>query len=318
MEDVAIPELPDLDILADALHAGLAGRPVVGSDVLQPLVMRGTTAELAALEGQGLRSVRRRGKFLSFDLERDRIVINPMLTGRLGMAPPGAKAFGGTAYVMTLGPRSGPPRDAAPWTARAAGIPADDGRVEMRYRDPTRMGKVYVVPAGVDRAIAGWDGQGPDADDPTLDLATWRERIRRHRGELKNLLKEQGFVAGIGNGYADEILWEARLAPLRKRSSLAADEVDSLYTATRAVLPWAIDELRKRVPPRYEVEVRDFLRVHRKGGTPCPRCGTTLSEISPGGFVTTLVPDLPALTRAPWAGRCDRISPRRSGQARPG
>ena len=128
---------------------------------------------------------------------------------------------------------------------------------------------------------------GPDADDPALDLPTWRERIRKHRGELKNLLKEQVFVAGVGNGYADEILWEARLAPLRKRSSLAEDEVDGLYRATRTVLPWAIGELRGRVPPRYEVEVRDFLRVHRKGGTPCPRCGTTISEISPGGFVTS-------------------------------
>ncbi len=282
-----MPELPDLAILADVLHAALAGRPVVATDVAQPLVMRATSAELAALEGQALRSVRRRGKFLLFDLERDRIVINPMLTGRLGMATPGAKAFPGTAFVLTLGPRDGRPEDAAGWTATASGMPADDGRVEMRYRDPTRMGKVYLVPEGIERAIPGWDGMGPDADDPTLDLASWRERIRKHRGELKNLLKEQAFVAGIGNGYADEILWEARLAPLRKRSSLAADEVDALYRAPREVLPWAIEELRQRVPPRYEVEVRDFLRVHRKGGTACPRCGSTISEISPGGFVTS-------------------------------
>ncbi len=282
-----MPELPDLAILADALHAGLVGRSVVGADVVQPLVMRATTPELAALEGQALRSVRRRGKFLVFQLDRDRIVNNPMLTGRLGMALPGTKAFQGTAFVLTLGPREGRPDDAAPWTAVAAGIPADDSRTEMRYRDPTRMGKVYVVPAGVERAIAGWEGMGPDADDPELDLDAWRQRIRRHRGELKGMLKEQTFVAGVGNGYADEILWEARLAPLRKRSSLAADEVDALYHAMRAVLPWAIEELRQRVPPRYEVEVRDFLRVHRKGGTPCPRCGTTISEISPGGFVTS-------------------------------
>ena len=77
----------------------------------------------------------------------------------------------------------------------------------------------------------------------------WRERIRPHRGELKNLLKDQSFVAGIGNGYADEILWEARLAPLRKRSSLAVDEVDALYAAVRTVPGWAIAELRRRVPP---------------------------------------------------------------------
>ncbi|MBX3031012.1 MAG: hypothetical protein KF809_12745 [Chloroflexi bacterium] len=282
-----MPELPDLDILADALHVGLVGRAVVGVDVTQPLVMRATSAELRALEGQRLDSVRRTGKFLVFQLDRDRVVINPMLTGRLGMASPGAKAFGSTACVMTLGARSGAPADSAAWTSDATWLPADQASVEMRYRDATRMGKVYVVPEGVERVIAGWGDRGPDADDPALDLEAWRERIRRHRGELKNLLKEQSFVAGIGNGYADEILWEARLAPLRKRSSLAADEVDALYAAVRMVLPWAIEELRARVPPRFEVEVRDFLRVHRKGGEPCPRCGTTISEISPGGFVTS-------------------------------
>ena len=97
------------------------------------------------------------------------------------------------------------------------------------------MGKVYLVPAGVTRPVAGWDDMGPDADDPALTIEAWRERIRPHRGELKNLLKDQAFVAGIGNGYADEILWEARLAPLRKRSTLAADEVDALYAAVRSV-----------------------------------------------------------------------------------
>ena len=69
-----MPELPDLDILADASHAALAGRPVMGTNIAQSIVMRGTAGEVAALDGQVLRSVRRRGKFLVFQLERDRIV----------------------------------------------------------------------------------------------------------------------------------------------------------------------------------------------------------------------------------------------------
>ena len=101
------------------------------------------------------------------------------------------------------------------------------------------------------------------------------------------MLKNQAFVAGIGNGYSDEILWEARLAPFRKRSSLAPEEIEQLYRAARSVPAWAAEILRERVPPRFEVEVRDFLHVHRKGGQPCPRCGAVLSEVSPGGFVTT-------------------------------
>jgi len=283
-----MPELPDLDILADAFSAALAGRSITTAAVPQPLVVRGTPTELKGLAEQRLLSVEQRGKFLTFALERDRLVVNPMLTGRLGLAAPGSKPFAQTALVLSFGSRTAKPRrPAASWTRGAAWLPGDDAAVELRYRDPTRMGKVYVLPAGVVRPVAGWEEQGPDVDDPGLDLGTWRARIMRHTGELKGLLKNQVFVAGIGNGYSDEILWVARLAPFRKRSSLAPEEVEQLYAAAREVPRWAVAHLRERVPPRFEVEVRDFLRVHRKGGAPCPRCGSSLSEVSPGGFVTT-------------------------------
>ena len=95
-------------------------------------------------------------------------------------------------------------------------------------------------------------------------------------------------MSGIGNAYSDEILWAARLTPFRTRASLAADEVDALYAATREVLAWAIEQLRELVPPRLEVEQRKFLKVHRKGGEACPRCGTRFTEVTAGGFVTTL------------------------------
>ena len=284
-----VPELPDLAILADAFQAGLVGRPLEAVQAPQSLVVRGTPEEQRALIGQSLEAVTRRGKFLTLAFSRDRVVLNPMLTGRLGLAAPGQKAFSNTAVVWRFGgrPAGAAPKVVAPWTRGASWLAADEVPLELRYRDPTRMGKVYLAPAGVTRPIPGWDEQGPDADDPTLDLATWRARIARHSGELKNLLKNQAFVAGIGNGYSDEILWAGRLAPFRGRSTLASEEVDTLHEAMREVIPWAIAELRTRVPPHFEVEVRDFLRVHRKGGQPCPRCGTTLSEIAPGGFVTT-------------------------------
>ena len=283
-----MPELPDLAILADAFHAGLVGRAVESIATPESLVVRGTPAELEALRGQRLKRVEQRGKFLDFTFEHDRVVINAMLTGRLGFAVPGAKAWSQTAAVVVFGTRQrGAPRGAARWTRRAAWLPADDASVQLRYRDATRMGKIYILPAGVERSVPGWDERGPDADDDGLDLETWRKRIAKHQGELKNLLKNQAFVAGIGNGYSDEILWAAQLAPFRKRSTLAPDEVDRLYQATRDVMAWSIGELQARVPPRFEVEVRDYLKVHRKGGSPCPRCGTRLSELSPGGFVTT-------------------------------
>jgi formamidopyrimidine-DNA glycosylase len=151
------------------------------------------------------------------------------------------------------------------------------------------MGKIYLRPAGVERPVPGLGEpeQGPDADDPALTLEVWRERIRRHPGELKNLLRNQSFVAGIGNAYSDEILHAAGLLPFRKRASLASEEVDALYTATRATLADAIEVLRARVPPTFEKQVRDFLKVHDKGGQPCPRCGTRITEVKAGGFITS-------------------------------
>ncbi len=281
-------------ILADALDAGLSGRRVHDWRTPQPLVVRGTPAEMAALTGQLLIDVSRRGKFLDLRFERDRIVINAMLTGRLGLAPPASRQFPQTAAALTFGERQSEPatmadrsRPLAGWLAGADWLGPADEPIELRYRDATRMGKLYLLPAGMDRQVAGWAEQGPDADDRQLTLDVWRARIRRHSGELKNLLRNQSFVAGIGNAYSDEILWAARLLPFRSRSSLAPDEVDGLYHAMRDVLGWAIGELRTRVPPRLEVEQRTFLRVHGKGGTACPRCGSRLSEVSAGGFRTT-------------------------------
>jgi formamidopyrimidine-DNA glycosylase len=284
-----VPELPDLRVLSEALTAALSGRPLLRSVIAQPLVVRGTAAELRGLETHRLTDVRQRGKFLVLDLPPGRIVVNAMLTGRLGLAAPGSKPFTATAMVFTFGAREAPPgpEALAAWTVDAAWLPPEEAPLELRYRDPRKMGKIYVLPEGLDREVAGWQELGPDVDDPGLDLETWQARIRRHNGELHTLLKNQAFVAGIGNAYSDEVLWAARLGPFRKRSSLAPEESERLWRASRETMAWAIEEVRARVPPRLEEQARDFLRVHLKGGRPCPRCGATLAEVSPGGFVTT-------------------------------
>jgi formamidopyrimidine-DNA glycosylase len=284
-----VPELPDLTVVAEAFHASLAGRPIVSVRAPGPLAVRGTPAALEGLVGQQVTRIARRGKFLVIDLARDRVVVNPMLTGRFQLAAPGVKEPTKTAVVVGFGPRARKPRGMARWTTGAPWMPADDASVEVRYRDPTQMGKVYVLPSGVPREVPGMapGQQGPDADDPELTLEVWQARIRRHPGELKNLLRNQAFVAGIGNAYSDEILHAARLLPFRKRSSLAAEEVDALHEATRTTLARAIDILRERVPPTFDQQVRDFLAVHMKGGQACPRCGTRITEVKAGGFVTS-------------------------------
>ena len=282
-----VPELPDLTIVCDALHAALAGRRIVRASSPGPLAVRGTPTELEALVGQGLEAVTRRGKFLRLQLERDAIAINAMLTGRFQLATPDQRVTRKTALILVFGSRPKRPARTAPWTRDAQWLPADVDDVELRYRDPTQMGKVYLLPAGERRLVPGYDGpgsleapQGPDADDRALTVEVWRERIRRHPGELKALLRKQEFVAGIGNAYSDEILHAARLNPFRKRSTLAPEEIDELYAAMRATLTRASATLRIRVPPTFETEVRDFLRVHLRGGQPCPRCGTRISEVS--------------------------------------
>jgi formamidopyrimidine-DNA glycosylase len=244
---------------------------------------------MRAFEGQRLERFYRRGKFLWLVFERDRIAINAMLTGRLQLAMTATVARPKkTMFAIRFGPRAAEPADSATWTAGATWIPSLAAAPELRYRDPTQMGKVYLLPAGMDRQPPGSGPElGPDADDPALDLEEWRSRIKRHPGELKNLLRNQEFVAGIGNAYSDEILHTARLQPFRKRGTLAPDEVDELFGAARATLGHAIEVLRDRVPPTFETEVRDFLAVHNRGGEPCPRCGHRITQTESGGFVTS-------------------------------
>jgi formamidopyrimidine-DNA glycosylase len=141
------------------------------------------------------------------------------------------------------------------------------------------LGKLYLVAPDALDEIPGWPEMGPDADDPTLTLEDFRQRIRRHPGELKPLLRNPRFVAGIGNAYSDEILWEAGLAPFRRRSTLSDEQVGRLYEAMRHVLGAAVERIRTSVPPNIETQDRSFLKVHLRGGEPCPRCGRELRQI---------------------------------------
>ena len=104
LQSAAVPELPDLAILADALDTALSGRRLRAWSTPQTLVVRGTPAELDGFVGQQLIEVWRRGKFLGFQFERDRMLLNPMLTGRLGLAAPGAKPLPNAAVTLAFGP----------------------------------------------------------------------------------------------------------------------------------------------------------------------------------------------------------------------
>ena len=138
---------------------------------------------------------------------------------------------------------------------------------------------------------AGWRQRGlseqassgassePLKQRPRIGRGLLRQRIRRHPGELKPLLRNPRFVSGIGNAYSDEILWEARLAPFRKRSTLSDGDIERLYLAMRGVLGDAVERIRQSVPPNIETQDRSFLKVHLRGGEACPRCGRELRQI---------------------------------------
>jgi formamidopyrimidine-DNA glycosylase len=264
-----MPELPDLTVVAEQLAARAAGKTVAEATAPTPILLRATPADLDALKGLQLGQARRRGKFLVLPFERDAqpaklLAANPMLAGRFWLMDDSrerVRARTGLRLRFT-----------------------DGG--ELRYVDREMLGKLYLVAPDQLDAIPGWSEMGPDADDPALTLEAFRQRIRRHPGELKPLLRNNKFVAGIGNAYSDEILWEAKLAPFRKRSTLSPEDIDRLYEAMRSVLDDAKKRLRELVPPNIETQHREFLKVHLRGGQPCPRCGRELRQIG-GDEATT-------------------------------
>ncbi len=252
-----MPELPDLEVIREYLSPRLAGVDIASVEVRRPLVVRNLLGGEVAdhLVGRRFASVNRRGKFLLLELESGAtLVINPMLAGRIRYGEPLPRPRARDALVLGLA----------------------DGH-ELRYFDPVDMGKVYLA-RDLDQ-VPAFAGQGPEATDPALTLDVFRERLRPYRGEIKGVLTNQSFVAGIGNAYADEILWSAHVYPFRRRTDLSDDEIAELYAAMRSVLSAAISTLRERMGEAIDVEVRDFLSVHGKAGQPCPRCGSPISEV---------------------------------------
>lgn len=259
-----MPELPDLEVVKEYLQRRLPGQRIETVEVLRPIVMRNLTDQDAdaALADRGFLEVSRRGKFLVLALEDGlKLVVTPMLAGRLQYCRRSERHRARTYVVLQL-----------------------SSGMDIRYVDDKAMGKVYLTrEAGM---VPGFEGQGPEALDPELTLEVFEERLRRRRGELKGILTNQGFLAGIGNAYADEILFRAGLYPFRKRPSLSPAELGRLHRAIPAVLCEAVSVLRERMGHDIDEEVRDFLQVHGKGGAPCPRCGTVISQVRARGRLT--------------------------------
>jgi len=256
-----MPELPELAVVREVLERRITGRAIARVTLRPkggPLVVRDLTSRgfAAGIEGQSIGPIERRGKFLVFTLQPSGLflVINPKLTGRLQLCPPGEKKAGPLHLTLHF----------------------DDPPTELRYVDAKVMGQIYLTEALA--AIPTFEEMGPDA--LALPLEEFRSRLRPFRGEIKAVLVRAAFVAGIGNAYADEILWTARLHPFRKRTSLTAEEIERLYQAVGSTLREATEKVRLEMGEAIHLKPRDFFAVHLRAGEPCPRCGTPVSAIT--------------------------------------
>lgn len=253
-----MPETPDLVIVQEVLARRVVGERITGVEVLRPIVLRVLVPDCTAEEllvGRVITQVQRVGKFLSFALDDGGwMVMNFMLAGHLRLCPPAERRLARDYVILRL----------------------SDGN-DLRYHDDKGMGKVYLTR---DRALVpAYAEMGRDVLDPAWTPQAFVEGLRAYRGEIKSILTDGRLVAGIGNAYADEILFRAGLYPFRKRTSLSLAEQTALFHAMRAVIEEAIAVLRGRVGEDIQLKVRDFLQVHNKKGQPCPRCGQAIAEV---------------------------------------
>ena len=260
-----MPELPELEALRIRLGPRLEGKLITAATVnpKKGHMLRYPVENFAnELPARRIVSLTRRGKHLAFATELGGgggerwLVINPMLGGRFQMADGSIPVPATEVFTIRV-----------------------EGRQELRYLDFRDMGRIYWVghPA---REVPGWAELGPEADAvPAMGLDAFRKRLRRFRDELKDLLRNQEFLAGIGNAYSDEILFEARLLPLRRRASLKPAEEEALFLAIPAVLSRAVGAILANPDYEESKQNRSFMSVHMKGGKTCPRCGHRISQL---------------------------------------
>ncbi len=252
-----MPELPDLEIICRVLANRVIGQTVVSAQAGRPIIVRNLLGGDVGdhLVGRCLAAVSRRAKSVILALDGGiNLVIQPMLAGRIRYGLPLKRDRKRDALVLGL----------------------NSGH-ELRYHDAKDMGRIYLTDdlAQVPTLLH----LGPEATAAELTLDAFGQRLSGRHGEIKRILTDQTFVAGIGNAYADEILWHTHLYPFCRRADLSAEQIAALYTAMRYVLFQAIDTLSERMGEQIDVEVRDHLAVHGRAGQPCPRCGATISEV---------------------------------------
>ncbi|MFN8665717.1 MAG: bifunctional DNA-formamidopyrimidine glycosylase/DNA-(apurinic or apyrimidinic site) lyase [Gemmatimonadaceae bacterium] len=271
-----MPELPEVETIARELDARLAGRIVSDVSVLRPDVLRGEHREQMAglLRGDRVRRAWRRAKTAVISFDRGwHLLVTPRFTGA----------------VLVFDSDRSRDRDGSP--AESAGSPAEDTYAALVwrladggafwYRDVRRLGTVTLAD---DAALDAFDRSlGPEPLDPGFDADRLSGLLRGSRSAIKRVLMDQRVLAGVGNIYANEALWRARIDPSREARSLAPVEVERLRDELRSILAASIavrgTTFRDyRDPSNRAGGFAAQLQAYGRGGERCTACGTTLTE----------------------------------------
>jgi len=255
-----MPELPEVETVVRGLRAVLPGRRIVSVRLDRTDFIADPAALEHNLPGSRIAGVERHGKFIVIHLEQGNSALRSSLLVHLGM----------TGQLLTRRPEE----PLAPHTHVVAAL--DDGR-ELRYTDTRRFGRIRLAADGAAADLLGRLGRDPLEISP----AEFRRLLGSRRAMVKALLLDQHFLRGLGNIYADESLWRARIHPARTAARLRPRQVQKLYRAMRSVLKQAIrlrgssisdflDALGR--PGAYQVRHRAYDRE----GKPCFRCRTKI------------------------------------------
>lgn len=260
-----MPELPEVETVARGLQASMPGRTITGVrvDWLRTIAFPSSDEFVQRLIGRQVRTVGRRGKYVIIVLNEGHLLIHLKMSGRLRLVPGDEPENNHVRVTFSL----------------------DDG-MELRFQDVRKFGRVYLVNDAAE--VTSELGPEPLTDEFTLDA--FRRLLEPRSGRLKPLLLNQQFLAGLGNIYADEALFVARLHPLRKADSLAPDEQEHLYHAIRTVLREAIASRGTTLSDGGYTDAsgragayQGRLAVYGQTGSPCPRCETSIERIVVGG-----------------------------------
>lgn len=261
-----MPELPEVEVIARKLRSELLGRSFVDVEVLwaRSIAAPDVAAFVALMQGARIDDVTRRGKYIVMRLADDWTMLAHLrMSGKFRVSAPLAPAEDSYARVR--------------WRL-------DDGR-SLLFCDPRKFGRLHLSRSPETLL----DKLGPEPLADAFTPAALGERLRNRRGEIKRLLLDQHFVAGVGNIYASEALWRAQIHPQRVAGSLSEPEVQRLHAGVVSTLAQAIEHGgtsladRQYVLPDGETgQHQEALAVYAREGDPCPRCAAPVLRIVQG------------------------------------